>query len=43
VDEGPQAEVLEEFGMNLSPVEVIDRVNETVTVEKLVRRTKCCT
>jgi len=29
--------------MNLSPVEAIDRVNETVTVEMPVRRTKCCT
>src|SRR6478672_13355875 len=29
--------------MNLSAVEAIDRVNETVTVEMLVRRTKCCT
>jgi hypothetical protein len=31
------------LGVNLSPVEAIDRVNETVTVEMLVRRTKCCT
>jgi hypothetical protein len=29
--------------MNLSPVEAINRVNESVTVEMLVRRTKCCT
>jgi hypothetical protein len=29
--------------MNLSPVEAIDRINESVTVEMLVRRTKCCT
>jgi hypothetical protein len=28
--------------MNLSPVEAINRVNEAVTVELLVRRTKCC-
>jgi hypothetical protein len=28
--------------MNLSPVEAINRVNECVTVEMLVRRTKCC-
>ena len=28
--------------MNLSPVEAINRVNETVTVEMLVRRTKRC-
>src|SRR5450631_3277106 len=29
--------------MNLSPVEAIDRINESVTVEMLVQRTKCCT
>jgi hypothetical protein len=29
--------------MNLSPVEAIDRVNESVVVEMLVQRTKCCT
>ena len=29
--------------MNLSPVEAINRVNEPVTVEMLVQRTKCCT
>jgi hypothetical protein len=28
--------------MKLSPVEAINRVNETVTVEMLVRRTKRC-
>ena len=28
--------------MNLSPVEAITRVNESVTVEMLVQRTKCC-
>ena len=28
--------------MNLSPVEAINRVNESVTVEMLVLRTKCC-
>lgn len=28
--------------MNLSPVEAIHRINEAVTVEMLVRRTKCC-
>lgn len=27
--------------MNLSPVEAINRINETVTVEMLVQRTKC--
>lgn len=27
--------------MNLSPVEAISRINETVTVEMLVQRTKC--
>lgn len=29
--------------MNLSAVEAISRVNESVTVEMLVQRTKCCT
>ena len=29
--------------MNLSPVEAINRVNDSVTVEMLVQRTKCCT
>jgi hypothetical protein len=29
--------------MNLSPVEAVNRMNEPVTVEMLVRRTKCCT
>ena len=29
--------------MNLSPLEAINRVNESVTVEMLVQRTKCCT
>ena len=29
--------------MNLSPVEAIGRINESGTVEMLVRRTKCCT
>ena len=29
--------------MNLSPVEAIKRVNESVTVEMLVQRTKSCT
>ena len=29
--------------MNLSAEEAINRVNESVTVELLVRRTKCCT
>ena len=29
--------------MNLSPVEAINRINESVTVEMLVQRTKCCT
>jgi hypothetical protein len=28
--------------MNLSPVEAIGRINESVTVEMLVQRTKCC-
>jgi hypothetical protein len=29
--------------MDLSPVEAIGRINESVTVEMLVRRTKSCT
>ena len=29
--------------MNLSPVEAINRLNESVTVEMVVQRTKCCT
>ena len=29
--------------MNLSAVEAINRVNESVTVKMLVQRTKCCT
>ena len=29
--------------MDLSAVEAINRVNESVTVEMLVQRTKCCT
>jgi hypothetical protein len=29
--------------MNLSPVEAIGRINESVTVEMAVQRTKCCT
>jgi hypothetical protein len=29
--------------MKLSPVEAINRINESVTVEMLVQRTKCCT
>ena len=29
--------------MNMSPAEAINRVNESVTVEMLVQRTKCCT
>ena len=29
--------------MNLSPVEAIQRINESVTVEMVVQRTKCCT
>jgi hypothetical protein len=33
----------EECVMNLSPVEAINRVNESVTVEMLVQRTKFCT
>src|ERR1700676_2061481 len=43
VDEGQQAQVVEECAMNLSPVEAINRVNESVTVEMLVQRTKRCT
>src|SRR5215213_3878984 len=27
----------------MTPVEAINRINETVTVEMLVQRTKCCT
>lgn len=27
----------------MSPTEAINRINETVTVEMLVQRTKCCT
>jgi len=34
---------LEEYAMNLSPVEAINRVTEWLTVEMLVQRTKCCT
>jgi hypothetical protein len=29
--------------MHLSPQEAISRINESVTVEMLVQRTKCCT
>ncbi len=29
--------------MNLSPVEAINRLNESVKVEMVVQRTKCCT
>jgi len=29
--------------MNLSPVEAINRINEPVSVEMVVKRTKCCT
>lgn len=29
--------------MNLSPVEAINRINESVTVEMHVQSTKCCT
>src|SRR5438132_5049386 len=29
--------------MNLSPVEATNRMNEPVTMEMLVKRTKCCT
>src|ERR1035438_6669016 len=35
--------LIEDCGMNLSPVKAFDRINETVTVEMLVQRTKCCT
>ena len=35
--------IVEERAMNLSPVEAINRVNESVTVEMLVQRTKGCT
>src|SRR4051794_546645 len=28
--------------MNLSPAEAIKRINESVTVEMLVQKTKCC-
>jgi hypothetical protein len=28
--------------MSLTPVQAIDRINESVTVEMLVQRTKCC-
>ena len=28
--------------MNLSPVEAIEHINESVIVEMLVKRTKCC-
>jgi len=34
---------IEECELNLSPVEAINRINESVTVEMLVQRTKCCT
>ena len=34
---------VEECARNLSPVEAINRVNELVTVEMVVQRTKCCT
>jgi hypothetical protein len=33
----------EESRMILSPVEALNKINESVTVEMLVRRTKCCT
>ena len=39
----PRRLFIEECAMNLSPVEAINRVNESVTVEMLVQRTKCCT
>ena len=29
--------------MKLSPVEAINRINESVTVEMVVQKTKCCT
>src|SRR5262249_52745775 len=32
----------EECGMNLSPMEARKRLNETVRVEMVVQRTKCC-
>jgi hypothetical protein len=35
--------ITEERGMNLTPVEAVNRINELVTVEMLVQRTKCCT
>src|SRR5258708_6562327 len=35
--------IVEGCAMNLSPVEAVNRVNESVTVEMLVRRAKCCT
>jgi hypothetical protein len=35
--------LFEEYEMSLSPVEAISRINESVTVEMLVQRTKCCT
>jgi hypothetical protein len=34
---------VQESEMNLSPVEAIDRINESVTVEMIVQRTKRCT
>jgi hypothetical protein len=37
------ATTTEECVMNLFPVEAINRINETVTVEMTVQRTKCCT
>ena len=40
---GSPSSPTEECVMNLSPVEAISRVNESVTVEMLVQRTKCCT
>jgi len=36
-------ETTKEREMSLSPVEAINRINESVTVEMLVQRTKCCT
>jgi hypothetical protein len=38
-----QRRSFEECRMNLSAEEAINRVNESVTVEMLVQRTKCCT
>ena len=38
-----EVEVIGECAMNLSAEEAINRVNELVTVEMLVQRTKCCT